>query len=132
MFNFNFCIMKRNLDIQFVDAYTTKIVFGSKNRVIVVKSFEVKTGDVAFPSMNAFHVYFLSIDEGVALHGILNQNHYGLVKIAYHLFQGYLDVVGDRFNLIRYAWFILTKRCVSAYPTLPISVCELEKFVSEL
>lgn len=124
--------MKRNLDIQFVDAYTTKIVFGSKNRVIVVNAFQEKDGDVFFPSMSCFHLYFLSPSEDIALRGYVTSGHFGLSKIAFHLFQGYLDVVGDRFNLIRYAWFILTKRCVSAYPTLPISVCELQKFVSEL
>lgn len=124
--------MKRNLDIQFIDAYTTKIVFGSKNRVIVVNAFREKIGDVFYPSMSCFHLYFLSPSEDIALHGYVTLDHYGLTKIAYHLFQGYLDVVGDRFNLIRYAWFILTKRCVSAYPSLPISVAELEKYVNRL
>lgn len=124
--------MNKNFNIQFLDSFTTKIVFGSKNRVIVIRAFEDVVDGIKYPSLSAFHVYFYSPDEDLCLHGFVNQSHYGLVNLAYNLYVGFLDSFGDRFNSIRKSWFLFTSRCVANYPNLPISVDEMKKFVESL
>lgn len=125
--------MNRTFDVKFIDAYTTKIVFGSKNRVIVVKAFEEKAiNGPSYPSTSAFHVYFYSPSEDVSIHGIINKSHYGLLNHVFSLYQGMLDTYGDRFNNIRYYWFILVKRCITSYPNFPISKDEMSNFINSL